>query len=49
LPTPSGYQTKLLTLSAGGYPFTDFLRVGIPLTIILWIGFSLVRPLITYL
>ena len=42
--TPYGYQTNLLILSAGGYKFTDFLRVGIPLTIIMWIGFSLVLP-----
>ena len=33
-----------LILSAGGYKFTDFLRVGIPLTIIMWIGFSLLLP-----
>jgi di/tricarboxylate transporter len=42
--TPYGYQTNLLILSAGGYKFSDFLRVGIPLTIIMWIGFSLVLP-----
>ncbi len=44
--TPFGYQTNLLILSAGGYKFSDFLRVGIPLTIIMWIGFSIVLPLI---
>lgn len=43
--TPYGYQTNLLILSAGGYKFSDFLRVGIPLTIIMWIGFSLVLPM----
>jgi len=42
--TPYGYQTNLLILSAGGYKFTDFLRVGIPLTLIMWIGFSLILP-----
>ena len=42
--TPYGYQTNLLILSAGGYKFTDFLRVGIPLTIIMWVGFSLILP-----
>ena len=42
--TPYGYQTNLLVMSAGGYKFSDFLRVGIPLTIIMWIGFSLVLP-----
>ena len=44
--TPYGYQTNLLVMSAGGYRFADFLRVGIPLTIIMWIGFSLVLPLL---
>ena len=44
--TPYGYQTNLLILSAGGYKFSDFLRVGIPLTIIMWLGFSLVLPVL---
>ena len=43
--TPYGYQTNLLIFSAGGYKFSDFLRVGIPLTIIMWIGFSLILPI----
>ncbi|MGH8221502.1 MAG: SLC13 family permease [Woeseiaceae bacterium] len=42
--TPFGYQTNLLILSAGGYKFSDFLRVGIPLTLIMWIGFSFLLP-----
>ncbi len=44
--TPYGYQTNLLVMTAGGYKFGDFLRVGIPLTIIMWIGFSIVLPLL---
>ena len=44
--TPFGYQTNLLILSTGGYRFADFLRVGIPLILILWIGFSIVLPLL---
>jgi di/tricarboxylate transporter len=44
--TPYGYQTNLLVMTAGGYKFGDFLRVGIPLTIIMWIGFSLVLPML---
>lgn len=44
--TPYGYQTNLLVMSAGGYKFSDFLRVGIPLTIVMWIGFSLVLPVL---
>jgi len=44
--TPFGYQTNLLLFSAGGYKFSDFLRVGVPLTLIMWIGFSIILPLI---
>ncbi|MBT8143582.1 MAG: SLC13 family permease [Gammaproteobacteria bacterium] len=44
--TPFGYQTNLLILSAGGYKFSDFLRVGIPLTILMWLGFSLLLPVL---
>ena len=44
--TPYGYQTNLLILTAGGYKFSDFLRVGIPLTIIMWVGFSLLLPVL---
>jgi len=44
--TPIGYQTNLLIYSAGGYRFSDFLRAGIPLSIITWIGFSLVLSVI---
>ncbi len=44
--TPIGYQTNLLILSAGGYKFSDFIRVGIPLTVIMWLGFSVVLPLL---
>ncbi|HNP62420.1 MAG TPA: SLC13 family permease [Woeseiaceae bacterium] len=44
--TPYGYQTNLLVMTAGGYKFADFLRVGIPLTIIMWVGFSIVLPML---
>ena len=43
--TPFGYQTNLLIMSAGGYKFSDFLRVGIPLTVVMWLGFSIILPL----
>jgi len=47
--TPYGYQTNLLVMSAGGYKFADFLRVGIPLIIIMWVGFSIVLPMLYHL
>lgn len=39
--TPMGYQTNLLVMNAGGYRFSDFVRVGAPLFLIMWIGLSL--------
>jgi di/tricarboxylate transporter len=44
--TPIGYQTNLLIMSAGGYRFSDFLRVGVPLTLVMWIAFSLILPVL---
>ncbi len=44
--TPIGYQTNLLIMSAGGHKFSDFVRVGVPLTVIMWISFSLVLPML---
>ena len=35
--TPIGYQTNLMVLGAGGYRFADYMRIGIPLTILVGI------------
>lgn len=44
--TPMAYKTNLLIMSAGNYRFSDFMRVGIPLTLIMWLAYSLLLPLI---
>lgn len=43
--TPIGYQTNTYIYGAGGYKFTDFTKVGIPLTIILWVISIFIIPL----
>ena len=35
--TPMAYKTNLLVMNAGGYKFNDFVRVGTPLTILMWV------------
>tara|TARA_B110000914_G_C15266958_1_gene355707 strand:+ start:184 stop:321 length:138 start_codon:yes stop_codon:yes gene_type:complete len=39
-----GYQTNLLVLAPGNYKFGDFMKVGIPLIILLWISYSFFAP-----
>ena len=43
--TPIGYQTNTLIYGPGGYRFSDFVRVGAPLNILLLITSALVIPL----
>ncbi|MFV2072863.1 MAG: SLC13 family permease [Thermoanaerobaculales bacterium] len=44
--TPIGYQTNLMVYGAGGYRFTDFTRVGLPLSLLLLVVITLLAPLV---
>ena len=44
--TPMAYKTNLLVMNAGGYQFSDFMRVGIPLIILMWVTLSFVLTII---
>jgi di/tricarboxylate transporter len=43
--SPIGYQTNTLVFGAGGYRFTDFLRLGLPINLLYWLITSLLVPL----
>jgi di/tricarboxylate transporter len=40
--TPMSYQTNILLMNAGGYKFGDFVRIGLPLALGLWLILTLV-------
>lgn len=42
--TPMAYQTNLLVMSAAGYRFSDFVRGGLPLLVIMLVSYSLLLP-----
>ncbi len=43
--TPIGYQTHMMVYGPGGYKFTDFIRVGLPLDIVTGLAACLAIPL----
>ena len=44
--TPVGYQTNLMVFGPGGYKYSDYIKVGLPLGLILWIVSVIVIPMI---
>jgi len=44
--TPIGYQTNLMVYGAGGYRFRDFVRIGLPLSILIWAVTVVVTPMV---
>jgi di/tricarboxylate transporter len=35
--TPVGYQTNLMVYGPGGYKFSDYIKVGLPLALIMFV------------
>ena len=44
--TPIGYQTNLLVYGPGGYRFSDYFKLGMPLNLMVWVMGSLFIPMI---
>ncbi len=44
--TPIGYQTNLMVYNVGGYHFSDFMRIGLPLTLLVGMLTLAITPLI---
>lgn len=44
--TPLGYHTNLMVFGPGGYRFTDFVRIGLPLSLLLMASSTVLIPLI---
>ncbi|MDH3469096.1 MAG: SLC13 family permease [Gammaproteobacteria bacterium] len=42
--TPMAYKTNVLVMSAGDYSFGEFVKVGLPLAILLWLSYSYILP-----
>ena len=43
---PMGYQTHMMVYGPGGYKFSDFIRIGLPMNAITWIMASAIIPLV---
>ena len=44
--TPLGYQTNLMVYGPGGYRFHDYLKIGLPMNVLMWITTVILAPLI---
>jgi di/tricarboxylate transporter len=44
--TPIGYQTNLMVYGPGGYRFTDYTRIGVPISLLVGLTALLVAPLV---
>jgi di/tricarboxylate transporter len=39
-----GYQTNAIVMGPGGYRFSDYLRVGLPLSLLMWLTATICIP-----
>ena len=44
--SPIGYQTHMMVFGPGGYRFTDFMRVGIPLNLLMGAAAMILIPIV---
>lgn len=44
--TPLGHPVNIMVMSPGGYNFRDFMKIGIPMTIILFIAVMILLPIV---
>jgi len=44
--TPIGYQTNLMVMGPGGYTFADFLRIGVPMNVVVGICTVVITPMV---
>jgi di/tricarboxylate transporter len=44
--TPVAHQSNVMVMGPGGYRFSDYLKVGLPLNVLLFVAIMLVLPLI---
>ena len=43
--SPLGYQTNLIVMGPGGYTFRDYLKIGLPLNLLMWVAATVFIPL----
>jgi di/tricarboxylate transporter len=44
--SPTAYQTNLMVYKPGGYQFTDYVKIGLPLTTLVGVVTVIVAPLV---
>lgn len=44
--SPTGYQTNAIVMEPGGYSYADYMKLGVPLQIVMWLVATVCIPLI---